>query len=146
MNAINDHCIQVCNDLLRGELSAVETYTEVIEKYDGKPASELERIRNEHFASAQRLRENVYDMGGVPREETGGWGLVAKAVQTMANLFGENSAIEALQRGEENAREDYEKALMDKEVMTSSKSMIRHELLRRIHRNIASLEMISHGE
>jgi hypothetical protein len=127
-------------------LSALETYTEVIDKYDGKPASELERIRNNHFASAERLRENISDMGGVPREETGGWGLYAKAIQGIANLFGPDSAMEALQRGEENARSDYEKALADSEVMASSKSMIRHELLRRIHRNIASLEMMSHGE
>lgn len=146
MNAINDHCIQVCNSLLRGELSAVETYTEVIEKYDGKPASELERIRNQHFASAERLRENVADMGGVPSEDSGGWGLYAKAVQGIANLFGPDSAMEALQRGEENARSDYEKALADNNVMGASKSMIRHELLRRIHRNIASLEMMSHVE
>jgi hypothetical protein len=28
-----EHCIKVCNSLLRGEISAVETYDKAIEKY-----------------------------------------------------------------------------------------------------------------
>jgi hypothetical protein len=144
MNAINDHCIHICNSLLRSELSAVETYTQVIDKYDGKPASQLERIRNSHLAAAERIRENIFDMGGVPKEETGVWGFFGKGLQGIANLFGPDSAIDGLQRGEENARSEYEMALEDKEVMAASKDMIRHELLRRIHRNIAALEMLSH--
>lgn len=33
MNTIHDHCINVCNSLLRNELYAVETYGQAIEKY-----------------------------------------------------------------------------------------------------------------
>jgi hypothetical protein len=53
LNAINfmkpDHCIDVCNRLLRGERSAVETYDKAIEKYGSEPAAAtLRRIRDEH--------------------------------------------------------------------------------------------------
>ena len=46
-------CIDVCNSLLRGELSAVETYSLAINRYVGKPAvTELQKIRTEHALSA----------------------------------------------------------------------------------------------
>ena len=46
---INEECIKTCNSLLRGELSAVETYAKAIEKYPETPATaELTRIQSEH--------------------------------------------------------------------------------------------------
>ena len=88
----NDHCIDICNGLLRGELSAVETYGQAIDKYAGSPVTEeLRRIRADHSRSANWLSANVREMGGVPQKDSGAWGLFANAVQGAANLFGENS-------------------------------------------------------
>jgi hypothetical protein len=79
---------------LRGELSAVDTYDKVIEKFatDTK-VFELIRIREEHMQSADRLQDNIRHMGGYPDHNAGVWGTFAHAIQTAANLFGEGSAV-----------------------------------------------------
>lgn len=142
----NDHCIDVCNGLLRGELSAVETYGQAIEKYAGAPVTEeLRRIRSDHSRSATWLSANVREMGGVPEKDSGAWGLFATAMQGAANLFGENSAIESLQRGEEAGRKDYQEALLDDDVMTDCKLMIREDLLPPIIEHVASLDRLEHA-
>lgn len=138
-----DHCIKVCNSLLRGELSAVETYEKAIAKYGNEPVlAELQRIRNEHSQSVARLQQNVREMGGMPDTDSGAWGTFANTIQAAANLFGAESAIEALQRGEEHGRRDYQDALEDDEVMPGCKDMIRDELLPRVNRHIATLERL----
>ncbi len=137
---INENCIKVCNGLLRGELSAVETYGKAIEKFEGSFArAELLRIQTEHRKSVNRLTGNVRDMGGEPETDSGAWGLFANTVQGAANLFGTESAIESLRTGEELGRGGYEEALEDENVMDFCKSMIREELLPRTKDHICAL-------
>lgn len=136
-------CIDACNSLLRGELSAVETYSLAINRYTGKPAvSELQSIRSEHALSAARLSQNVREMGGTPDDDSGAWGLFAKAVQSAADLFGAGSALESLQKGEEKGRDDYLDAIASDDVMESCKDMIRSELLPRVNHHISILERL----
>jgi uncharacterized protein (TIGR02284 family) len=139
----NEACIKICNSLLRGELSAVETYGKAIQKYPGTAATaELTRIQSEHRQSANRLAENVREMGGTPDTDSGAWGEFAKAVQATANLFGAESAIESLQRGEKHGQKEYEDALSDNDTMEPCKAMIREELLPRVNRHIEALERL----
>ncbi|MEO5714055.1 MAG: DUF2383 domain-containing protein, partial [Luteolibacter sp.] len=94
MNSLNDHCIAICNSLLRGELSAVETYGQALETQAEAPvADELRRIRAEHAKSAARLSANVRQMGGTPGKDSGAWGIFAVAIQGAADLFGATSAL-----------------------------------------------------
>lgn len=105
---LNQHCIKVCNRLLRGEISAVDTYGQAMVKYASSTvAAELRRIREEHSESVRRLTDNVREMGGEPEIDAGAWGMFATVVQVAANLFGEGSAMESLQQGEEMGRKDY---------------------------------------
>ncbi len=139
----NEDCIKTCNSLLRGELSAVETYGKAIEKYPATPVTaELTRIQSEHRESANRLTANVREMGGTPETDSGAWGAFAKTVQSAANLFGSESAIESLQKGEEHGRNDYRDALEDDDVMDACKTMIRTELLPRVENHITVLERL----
>ena len=139
----NEKCIDVCNSLLRGEISAVETYNKVIEKYRGEDEiPELIRIKREHESSVSRLRANVVEMGGNPSEDSGAWGSLTKAITSTANLFGEESAINVLRQGEEHGLNDYEKALENEDVMPSCKDMIRDELLPRVREHIGKLEVL----
>lgn len=145
MNTIHNsqHCIDVCNGLLRGEISAIEAYSEVIHKFaDAPEVSQLHHIRDEHIWAVGRLRTNVQDMGGQPDTDSGAWGAFAKALQSAANLFGENSALCTLERGEKQGRRDYGAALADEEVMAACKMMISAELLPRIDQHIATLEQL----
>lgn len=130
---INQECIDTCNKLLRGEISAVETYTKAIEKFGNEPeAVELHRIRDEHALSVEDLRENVVSMGGVPDTDSGAWGEFTKLLTSAASLLGENSGLTALRRGEEHGRREYESALEDETTMVRCKDLIRSRLLPRI--------------
>lgn len=143
---ITEHCISVCNSLLRGEMAAVDTYGQVLVAHAGSPAiGELRRIRSEHTRAVGLLIDNVREMGGEPDKDSGAWGLFTTAVQGTANLFGEGSARESLQKGEELGRKEYQEALLDPEVMEPCKRMIRDELLPKVIDHIASLEKLEHA-
>ncbi len=138
-----EHCIKVCNGLLRGELSAAEAYGQAIDKHADSPVlEELRRIRAEHASAASRLSANVREMGGAPERDSGAWGIFASAVQGAANLLGADSAVESLKQGEELGRRDYEAALVDAEVMPDCKVLIGEHLLPPVLEHIATLEKL----
>jgi len=143
-----EHCIDVCNGLLRGERSAVETYNQAIERYRDRAevTAELSRIRDDHSAAVNTLKQNVRSMGGTPDEESGAWGAFASGVQGAANLFGEDSAIESLQQGEKAGKRDYENALKDDEVMAECKGLIRSRLLPPVNEHIVALETLQKAD
>jgi len=135
-----EKCIDVCNRLLRGERSAVETYNQAIDKFRGEPAAgPLSQLRDEHHDSVGVLEQNVRSMGGKPDDTAGAWGAVANTVQAAANLFGQNSAVEALESGEKSGKSDYESALEDPDVMPECKDLIRQTLLPRVEEHLQAL-------
>ena len=137
---ITDECIDICNSLLRGELSAVETYTQAIAKFESDPERQaLEGIRSEHERSVNRLREHLADMGAAPAPDSGAWGSFAKAVEGTAKLLGESPALMALEEGEEHGINEYEEALRHPGVMSEIKSVIRGELLPALSEHLATL-------
>ncbi len=145
---ITEHCISVCNSLLRGEMAAVDTYAQVLATHsrEASPAvAELRRIRAEHTRAVSLLSENVREMGGEPDGDSGAWGLFVSAVQGTANLLGKNSARESLQKGEEFGRKEYQEALLDPEVMEPCKRVIRDELLPKVIEHIACLEKLEYA-
>jgi hypothetical protein len=142
-----DTCINVCNSLLRGEISAVETYNQAIEKFAGSREAEmLDSFRNDHQKSVRELSEHVSEMGGVPEAESGAWGAFAKAVEGAAKLFGGSPAIKALIQGEEHGIREYEEALSNPDVMEGAKLSIRVNLLPRLHDHVAALESLPADE
>lgn len=139
----NRHCIDVCNSLLRGELSAIEAYSQVIHRFANEPqCGTLIHIRDEHLQAVDRLRQNIRDMGGDPDTDSGAWGTLVKTLQGTANLLGENSALHVLEQGEEHGRNEYREALADDEVLAGCKQMIRGDLLPRIEQHLATLERL----
>ncbi len=143
MTTTHDHCIDICNKLLRGERSAVETYDKAISKYGDEPLlDELSRIRADHQHAVTVLTQNVRSMGGTPEDGAGAWGAFANLVQGAANLFGADSALEALQNGEKSGRTDYQGALDDDEVLPECKALISSELLPLVEEHIVTLESL----
>lgn len=140
-----NHCIEICNRLLRGERSAVETYNQTIERYPDEPEAvdRLRTIRDEHARSVAALEENVRSMGGEPDASSGPWGAVAEVAQATANVFGLASALRSLETGEKAGRTDYERALDDPDVMPGCKELIRDHLLPPIASHLAQLQDLS---
>jgi hypothetical protein len=143
----HEPCIDICNSLLSGEISAIETYTQAILKFNGEPeVSLLELIRKEHIESANQLRQNVKDMGGVPPRDSGGWGMWAKTIEGAANFIGTFAALKALQEGEEHGEKQYRNALKEPEILPEFRFMIRTELLPRLLRHISMLRWLQQAQ
>lgn len=137
------HCIKVCNRLLRGERSAADTYEQAIKKIqDDSAAAVLRRLRDEHLESVRALERNVISMGGAPDQTSGAWGVFARTIQGAANLLGLESALQALETGEERGEDDYRRALNDEDVMLECKDLIRLTLLPRIDAHLDELDRL----
>ena len=111
-----DKAVDQLNSLLRGEISAVETYKQAIAKVDDEHASDalaLRAIAQEHGEQAQALRDEIRRLGGEPDDSSGAWGAWAMTVEATAKLFGDASAVKALKEGEEHGLKDYEEAIKD---------------------------------
>lgn len=141
MNTNTPSCIDACNKLLRGELSAVETYNQAIEKFSGSTEGPiLVELRSEHEQSVRELSEHVSAMGGTPDSESGPWGTFAAAVEGTAKMLGESAALTALIEGEKHGINEYQDALGDPEVMEEAKTSIRDHLLPRLLDHVTVLE------
>lgn len=118
--------VDTLNELLRGEISAVETYQQAMDKIGNDPgAAELRQIHDEHRSAANALRLHIRDHNGTPDHGSGAWGAWAKAVTGVAKLFGNTAALKALKEGEEHGIKSYETALEDKELPEECKTLIR---------------------
>lgn len=141
---INTECINTCNSLLRGELSAVETYEKAIAKYPSeKETATLCRIKEEHQASVRDLQENIKAMCGIPDTDSGSWGTFATAVQDTANLFGEESAMAALKQGEKHGENEYLEAIDNDSTLPACRTLIQTRLLPRVKAHVQTIDSLS---
>lgn len=139
-------CIDTCNKLLRGELSAIETYSQAQEKFHNQPEEEvLVKIRSFHSSNANKLREHIVSMHGEPSADSGAWGTFAKAIEGSAKLLGESAALQALIAGEEHGINGYEEALKDTEVMSEIKEVIRRDLIPDLRSNVSALQQLQNA-
>jgi hypothetical protein len=108
MTNITEQDIHQLNSFLRGELSAVETYQQCIDKMsDGNIVAQLRALQESHRRRAELLTDRVRMLGGKPAQGSGVWGSFAKVAEGSAKLFGEAAAVSALEEGEDHGRDDY---------------------------------------
>ena len=109
VNSVNSKDLDRLNSFLRGEISAVETYRIAIEKLDkGSTArGELETCRVSHLRRVDILRSTILSNGGEPADGSGPWGVLTKAIEGGATVFGDKAAIAALEQGEDHGLADY---------------------------------------
>jgi uncharacterized protein (TIGR02284 family) len=136
--------VDALNPLLRGELSAVETYDQSLPKFEEYPAAaqELRRIRDDHRETAQVLRDHVTKFGGTPSDGSGPWGGFAQAVTGAAKLIGPDTTLAALMRGEEHGIKEYQDALEKGDLPAECQELIRTRLLPRCQEHLANLDSI----
>jgi len=102
--------VDTLNSFLRGEISAVETYRQAIEKLRDKPeASTLNDCMRSHAQRVSMLESEIRVRGGKPAQGSGPWGAFAKLMEGSAKLFGAKAAIAALEEGEDHGRDDYKR-------------------------------------
>ncbi len=131
------------NSLLRGELSATETYQQALTKVGDEPGvEELRRIHHEHREAANTLRQHVRDHGSIPTHGSGIWGAFAKAMESMAKLFGDRSAVCTLREGEKQGCDLYKGALNDPHLSPDCKALISSHLLPQTEEHVRALDQI----
>lgn len=137
--------VRQLNSLLRGEISAAETYRMAIDKVAGESQSGgnvglLREIQEEHGRAAQAVRDRIRELGGEASDSSGAWGAWAKTVQGTMNLFGDSSSLKALKEGEEHGLKDYQEAIED--VDASSAQLIQNQLIPAQQRHINLLDQL----
>ena len=148
-NNERDH-VRELNSLLRGEISAAETYRMAIEKIAASTdtASQgnvglLTSIQEEHDRAAQTLRDRIAELGGEPSDSSGAWGAWATSVQGAMNLFGDSSALKSLKEGEEHGLKDYE-SMVD-ELDATSAQLVHNQLIPSQQKHISILNQLIGG-
>jgi len=89
-------------ELLRAELSAVETYELALENVAHVGLHHaLQEILASHAHRVERLRSRIGRLGTEPVVSSGVWGTITKALQEGADLLGDRAAIAVLEQGED---------------------------------------------
>ena len=135
--------VETLNDLLRGEISAVETYRQAIERLSASPNRvELEQCKRSHELRVSQLREQVVRLGGQPVQGSGAWGTFAKLVEGSAKLFGEKAAISALEEGEDHGLKMYRDDVPKLDSVT--RVLVERDLLPEQERTHSALSALKH--
>ena len=144
-----NNAVDTLNMLLRGEISAAETYRMACEKMTN---SQHLRILQDNLASheqrAQRLRECVRRNGGTPAEGSGAWGAFARLWHGGANVLGEGPAIAALEEGEDQGLRDYRNQKKLQDLPPDELQVVHDELLpeqERTHRALSELKAVANA-
>src|SRR5262249_3805508 len=75
----NEDVVGKLNSFLRGEISAVETYRQALDKItDPAVRTQLETCEQDHARRIDLLRARISSLGGTPDQSSGAWGVWAK--------------------------------------------------------------------
>ena len=97
------------NSLLRGEISAVETYDQAIKHLQDQPINDLIANRDCHRKRVDLISSNIRQHGGVPESTSGVWGSFARTVERGAALISDRTVTAALEEGEDRGVAQYRK-------------------------------------
>ena len=138
--------VKTLNGFLRGEISAVETYRQAMEKLNQSPARvQLQDCHGSHEQRIPKLRQQITRLGGVPADDSGAWGTFAKLVEGGAKAVGEKAAIAALEEGEDHGLKLYREDLT--KLDPGSRQWVERDLLpaqERTHHTMSALKHSMH--
>lgn len=144
MAQAQEKSVDVLNAFLRGEISAVETYRQALDKVkEPNLQTPLRDCLQSHTTRVSLLSEQIRSIGGSPSEGSGVWGAFAKAVEGSATAFGAKSAIAALEEGEDHGRADYRKDI-DK-LDTASKRVVQERVIPEQERTHGTMSRLKHS-
>ncbi len=134
------------NNLLRGEVSAVETYDQAIEKFTNplqpEVLADLAHIRDEHILIVNWLRDRIAANGGSPVEGSGIWGSFTQAITKTAKLLGPQTALSALKQGELIGFENMQKALADSALPQEYRTTLSQEFIPKSQQHVVALDRL----
>jgi uncharacterized protein (TIGR02284 family) len=142
MSNTQEQTVDVLNSFLRGEISAVETYRQALEKVDQTSVkTQLQDCMQSHAQRVTILSDQIRTLGGSPSTSSGVWGTFAKAIEGGAKTFGERAAVAALEEGEDHGRNDYKRDIS--KLDTSTRQLVESRIVpeqQRTHDTMSSLK------
>ena len=141
---VDDDVIDDLNKLLRGELSALETYRQGLDKIRDEHGHDarfmqLAQIQQDHEQAASELRALAQRMGGRASNDSGPWGSWSNTVMGAARLLGDKAALSALASGERSGLDDYQD-IMKKDHTPDELKHVYRSLLTRNQQHIDQLD------
>lgn len=134
------------NTLLRGEMSAVEVYTQVMTTFDDEfVISDLQKIRDEHRRSVRELRDQIVRVGLLPSDSSGSSGESISVAKYPTHFISPVTALAVLRQGEEHSINEYEAALENERIHSDCLRVIRAELLPACRKHIEELNRLLGG-
>ena len=131
------------NEVVRGEISAVETYNQILEKFQGDTkAAPISDMKNDHNQAVSTLQSKLSTKGQSPSTDSGAWGSVAKTVMGSAKLFGDKAALKALKEGEEHGEKLYNELLSCDDIPQDVAKLVQGDLLPKQHRHIQQIDQL----
>jgi hypothetical protein len=143
MKSMNEskETVECASELLRGEISAIETYDQVIDKLKGSSkVSDLKIFRQDHFNAREIISQFV--TSEVDAAGSGAWGEWAKLVTGAAKILGDKPALKALKEGEEHGMKEYQAAIKKDGIDLELKRMIESKLLPQQYKHIQKLDQL----
>ena len=138
--------METLEKLLKNELSATETYQQVLDKLRAdvalSKAENLMPIYEDHKAAVSSLQALTTRFGGTPTEVSGAWGVWAKLMLDGASILGNEVVLKALHEGETIGDKDYKEALLDTELLPDIRSLIETKLLLAQQAHISTLDRL----
>lgn len=107
--SVSREAIRELNELLQVELSAADTYSEVLPRIaDDQVVPVLKACLHSHSKRALKLRAKIQSLGGNPESDGGVWDKFASHFAAGASKLGELPAVTLLEEGEDLALSNYE--------------------------------------
>ena len=132
--------LDTLNLLLRGEISALETYASAMKKFTDEPTlTELSRIHGEHQETVSMLRDQVVELGGEPSPGSGWWGTFTTSLVGSSKLLGPQTVLSTLKQGEDHGTGEYQRAIADPKLSPDLKAKFSTQLAR-CHTHMSELE------
>lgn len=129
------------DEILRGEISATEAYSQVLESISDDPeVYRLVQLRLDHENALMFWRKEARMSGKIPESTSSIWGEAVEAFVGVSKLFGEDTALLALKRGEEHGLSSYESMLESELISSFQKEEIRNTFIPRQRRHIKSID------
>src|SRR5665648_379760 len=117
-------------ELIRGELSAIQSFDTVLSKINDLAEKErLTTIRADHARAVDMLKKYAGSEDLQNAKDSGAWGAFAKAFAGGGSFFGDKAAIQALKVGEEHGLKEYKAALESKDIQNELRQVIQSDLL-----------------
>lgn len=102
-----DRAQRALQTLLRGELTAAETYEIALARLGGRAPIELLMCLDSHQKRVELLTVRMVELGARPDDRSGLWGAFVRLVENGATLLGTRVVLGSLEEGEDHGLAQY---------------------------------------